>query len=214
MENALIVPKVFEHETFGKLRTVNYYGTPLFCGIDSAKALGFQDTDKAIRNHVDDRDKILLTQADLDKMASERKAAGMAGLDFLTIDSPRGMIFINESGLNSLILDSKLPQAKEVRHWITSEVMPSIAHTGNYISNHPSVDQTKAYYVPGFENTMAVSTVIDSETWMNVKTAEILVKAARLVSRRDCEKLIAKASVLLTGEDLITDDNSKLVVRV
>lgn len=111
-KKAEIVP--FQHEQFGQLRTVEQDGEPLFAGKDVAEALGYKDTDKAIRDHVDDEDKVVLKPADL---------AGLPN---------RGMVFISESGMYSLILGSKVPSAKAFKRWVTSEVLPSIRKTGSY----------------------------------------------------------------------------------
>lgn len=104
--------KVFENPTFGQVRTVEIDNEPWFVGKDVAEALGYSDTAKAIRVHVDPEDK------GVDEMATP------GGKQNITI--------INESGLYSLILSSKLPGAKEFKRWVTSEVIPSIRKTGGY----------------------------------------------------------------------------------
>ena len=82
-------------------------------GVDVAKALGYTNTQKAIRDHVDDDDKL-----------TER---------FVLSGQARRVIIINESGLYSLVLSSKLPQAKAFKRWVTAEVLPQIRQTGGYI---------------------------------------------------------------------------------
>ena len=84
----------------------------MFVGKDVAQALGYSDSNKAIRIHVDDEDK--------------------GGAVLSTPGGNQKVIFINESGLYSLILSSKLPQAKAFKRWVTSEVLPSIRKTGRY----------------------------------------------------------------------------------
>ena len=84
----------------------------MFVGKDVATALGYSDSNKAIRIHVDDEDK--------------------GGAVLSTPGGNQKVIFINESGLYSLILSSKLPQAKAFKRWVTSEVLPSIRKTGRY----------------------------------------------------------------------------------
>lgn len=111
-ENKMNELKIFENEQFGKIRTVEIDNTPYFVGKDVATILGYSDTAKAIRVHVDDEDK---------------------GVD--EMDTPGGkqnIILINESGLYSLILSSKLPKAKEFKRWVTSEVLPAIRKHGVY----------------------------------------------------------------------------------
>ena len=104
--------KVFENPTFGQVRTVEIDGEPWFVGKDVAEALGYRDTSDALKKHVDADDKLTRRFAD----------SGQA----------REMYIINESGLYSLILSSKLPGAKEFKRWGTSEVIPSIRKTGGY----------------------------------------------------------------------------------
>ncbi len=106
--------KIFNHKMFGAIRTTtNEQGEPLFVGKDVAEALGYINVQKAIRDHVDNEDK---------------------GVNEMV--TPGGMqkaIFINESGLYSLVLSSKLPQAKAFKRWVTAEVLPQIRKTGGYI---------------------------------------------------------------------------------
>lgn len=111
MNNSMV--KVFENEQFGKVRAINIDGESWFVGKDVAEALGYNDTDQALRRHVDKEDK--LTR------------------NFNGSGQNRKMTTINESGLYSLVLSSKLPTAKAFKRWITSEVIPSIRKTGGYI---------------------------------------------------------------------------------
>ncbi len=87
-------------------------GEPWFVGKDVAVALGYSDTFGALKKHVDNEDK-QNCQND-------------------SFETPRGMTIINESGLYSLILSSKLPSAKRFKHWVTSEVLPTLRKTGHY----------------------------------------------------------------------------------
>ena len=104
--------KIFENEQFGSIRTVEIDSTPYFVGKDVAEILGYERADNAIRNHVDDED----------KLTHQISASGQN----------RNMLIINESGLYSLILSSKLPKAKEFKRWVTSEVLPAIRKHGVY----------------------------------------------------------------------------------
>lgn len=98
-----------------QVRTVTINGEPYFVGKDVAEVLGYNDTNQAVRKHVDDEDK-LTRQFD----GSGQK---------------RNMTIINESGLYALILGSKLPQAKEFKRWVTSEVLPTIRRHGAYLTD-------------------------------------------------------------------------------
>lgn len=96
------------------VRTVLIDDTPYFVGKDVADVLGYQNTQKAIRDHVDDDDKL-----------TER---------IVLSGQNREVIVINEGGLYSLVLSSKLPQAKEFKRWVTSEVLPAIRKYGAYMN--------------------------------------------------------------------------------
>lgn len=102
----------FVKEEFGKIRAMELNNEPWFVGKDVAEALGYEDTDQALRKHIDEEDR-LTRQID----GSGQK---------------RNMTIINESGLYSLIFSSKLPAAKDFKRWVTSEVLPTIRKTGNY----------------------------------------------------------------------------------
>ena len=106
--------QIFNNPQFGEVRAVTIDNEPWFVGKDVAERLGYSDSAKAIRVHVDAEDK------GVDEMATP------GGRQQLTI--------INESGLYSLVLSSKLPTAKAFKRWITSEVIPSIRKNGGYIN--------------------------------------------------------------------------------
>lgn len=104
--------KLFENPEFGSVRIVTINGEPWLVGKDVALALGYKNPQEAIRNHVDDDDK------------------GVS--EILTPGGKQSVPIINESGLYSLVLSSKLPGARKFRRWVTSEVLPSIRKTGGY----------------------------------------------------------------------------------
>ena len=109
--------KIFENPDFGQVRVVNINGEVWLVGSDVATALEYTNPAKAIRDHVYDEDKL-----------TER---------FVLSGQNREVIVINESGVYSLIFSSKLPTAKKFKHWVTSEVLPSIRKTGGYSLNVP-----------------------------------------------------------------------------
>ena len=119
--------KIFTSDIFGEIRTCQVNNQIMFVGKDVATALGYSNSQKVIRDHVDDDDKL-----------TER---------FVLSGQARSVIIINESGLYALILSSKLPQAKAFKRWVTSEVLPQIRKTGGYIPtkganvNHNTVRQ-------------------------------------------------------------------------
>lgn len=111
--------QVFKNEEFGKVRMVVIDSEPYFVGKDVTVILGYQNTSKALNDHVDNDDKL------------NNKSLSSLG--------QRGGWIINESGLYSLILSSKLPAAKRFKHWVTSEILPAIRKTGGYIGNTQSM---------------------------------------------------------------------------
>ena len=129
MENQI---QIFNNPEFGILRTILIKGEPWFVGKDATSSLGYSNTRDALIKHVDEEDKIILNQKDLEKMASESKGRETRLLE-IEFDSPRGLTFINESGLYSLIFSSNLPKAKEFKRWVTSKVLPSIRKYGYYV---------------------------------------------------------------------------------
>lgn len=106
--------QIFENPEFGTIRSVEVDGEPWLVGKDVAAALGYGDTDQALRKHVDSED----------KLTRQFDGSGQR----------REMYIINESGLYSLILSSKLPGAKKFKRWVTSEVLPSIRKSGGYLA--------------------------------------------------------------------------------
>lgn len=104
--------QIFNNDEFGEIRTVVIEGEPYFIAKDITDRLGFLNGRKAIADHVDEDDK------------GVTKCYTHGGIQEMTV--------INESGLFSLILSSKLPEAKKFRRWVTSEVLPTIRRTGGY----------------------------------------------------------------------------------
>ena len=113
---------IFTSDIFGEIRTCQVNNQIMFVGKDVATALGYSNTQKAIRDHVDYEDKL-----------TER---------IVLSGQNRSIIFINESGLYSLILSSKLPQVKAFKRWVTSEVLPQIRQTGGYIPTKDAQGRT------------------------------------------------------------------------
>ena len=110
---------VFSNQEFGTIRTVTIDNEPYFVGKDVAEALGYSNNRKAVSDHVDSEDK------------------GVTKCD--TPSGVQEMTVINESGLYSLILNSKLPSAKKFKRWVTSEVLPSLRKNGGYIAGQENM---------------------------------------------------------------------------
>ena len=111
---------VFNNPEFGAVRTIELDGEPWLVGKDVVLALGYKDTINALKAHVDNEDK-------------------RRGCRITTPSGVQDMTVINESGLYSLVLSSKLPTARKFRRWVTSEVLPSVRKHGGYISGQESM---------------------------------------------------------------------------
>lgn len=109
--------QIFKSDSFGAVRTVEVNGTPYFVGVDVAAILGYSNSRKALADHVDNEDKDCVTIRD-------------------AMNRDRETTVINESGLYSLILCSKLPKAKQFKHWVTSEILPAIRKHGAYMTEN------------------------------------------------------------------------------
>lgn len=105
--------QIFDNPEFGKIRTMECFGVPYFFGKDVALVLGYSNPQKAIRDHVDEEDKTVN--------------------ESFTVNGTTPVL-VNESGLYSLILSSKMPKARQFKHWITSEVLPAIRKHGAYMT--------------------------------------------------------------------------------
>lgn len=115
MENGI---QIFNNPEFGEIRTVAINGDPWFVGKDVAVALGYSNPRKALIDHVDSDDKMQNDEVTIrDSIGREQKPT-----------------VVNESGLYSLILSSKLEGAKKFKRWVTNEVLPAIRKTGGYIA--------------------------------------------------------------------------------
>lgn len=116
--------QVFTNDEFGSVRTIAINGEPWFVGKDVAEKLGYSKARKAIADHVDEEDK--------------KHSYGVTIRD--STGREQKPIVINESGMYSLVLGSKLPAANKFKHWITSEVIPSIRMNGGYITGQENIE--------------------------------------------------------------------------
>ena len=114
--------QVFKNEMFGEIRVVELDNEPWFVGKDIAKKLGYKNLSDSLGKHVDEEDKDVIAIRD-------------------SIGRNQNSIIINESGLDSLILSSKLQSAREFKRWVTKEVLPSIRQTGGYIPTNEEDDE-------------------------------------------------------------------------
>lgn len=115
--------RVFSNPEFGDLRATLLNNEPYFVGKEVAEKLGYLNASKAVLNHVDEEDRTIIQSSQNGNLEIPN----------------RGLIAINESGLYSLILSSKLPKAKQFKRWVTSEVLPSIRKNGGYIAGQETL---------------------------------------------------------------------------
>lgn len=164
--------EIFKNEEFGEIRTIVIDSEPWFVGKDIAEVLGYVKTRNAINNHVDEEDK---------------KDAPIQG----SLGGTQNMTIINESGLYSLIISSKLPRAKEFKHWITSEILPTIRKTGGYVNNDDLFINT---YLP----------FADESTTLLFKTTLQTIKNQNEIIKQQKEEIEYKESVIINLVDDVT----------
>lgn len=124
--------EIFKNEEFGEIRTLMIDGEPWFVGKDIADILEYRNGSRDINRHIDKEDR--------------RKSMIFDG------NQNKETIIINESGLYSLILSSKLPNAKKFKRWITTDILPTIRKTGGYVNNDdlfisPCLLRTKTVFI-------------------------------------------------------------------
>lgn len=155
-----------------EVRTVEIDGEPWFVGKDVATVLGYQNGSRDINRHVDEEDKL-----------TER---------IVLSGQNREVIIINESGLYSLILSSKLPNAKAFKRWVTSEVLPTIRKTGSYTYQRTNPNEEKALQI--------------QEMDARIRMSEQFLKLAEIettLSKNYRDILISKSVEALAGEQLL-----------
>lgn len=165
--------KVFSNEEFGSIRTVEINGEFWLVGKDVAQVLGYKNPQEAIRNHVDEEDK------------------GVS--EILTPGGKQSVPIINESGLYSLVLSSKLPTAKKFRRWVTSEVLPSIREHGAYMT-----PETLEAAILNPDYLIKVATALKQETEKRKALEEKVSADAPKVLFAD--SVAASTSTVLIGE--------------
>lgn len=153
-----------------QVRTIEIENEPYFVGKDVAEILGYTNTPKAIRDHVDEEDKL-----------TER---------IVLSGQNREVIIINESGLYSLILSSKLPNAKKFKRWVTSEVLPAIRKYGGYLTEQKLEEA-----------------LLNPDTLINLATQLKQEREGRLIAEQRVNELTPKASYydkVLSNKALVT----------
>ena len=159
------VIKIFENEEFGKVRTVVKDGEPWFVGKDVAECLGYSKPRNAINAHVDNEDKAL--------------APIQGGCSTGT----QNTMIINESGLYSLVLSSKLPRAKEFRRWVTATILPTLRRTGGYVGNEEMfIENYLPFLDEPYQNLFRLQMMAINQLNERIRHDEPLVEFAEQVS--------------------------------
>lgn len=198
-----ITAKVFENTEFGEIRAFDIDGSPWFGGKDIASILGYSNPRDALSKHVDVEDKNTVVFRD-----------GTSGNPNMTI--------INESGLYSLILGSKLPTAKKFKRWITSEVLPTLRKVGSYsLGQKPdsyTIDDPIARakrWIEEKEEYLALENKIKEDKPL-VDFANKILSSDSSISMNDMAKLVAKNGIkigrnrlfrLLRGKGILDSRN-------
>lgn len=174
--------KIFNNEKFGQVRTVVINGEPWFVGKDVAVALGYSKTNDAIKTNVNNEDTITVGVLDANNHTQQ-------------------MIAINESGLYDLVFESRLPSAKEFRHWVTSEVLPSIRQNGGYILNQENLtrEQIVANALIVAQNIIADKDKQIKELSPKAEYFDSLVDSKLLTNFRDTAKELGYSQTEFTG---------------
>ena len=182
--------KIFENEEFGSVRTLEINGEPYFVGKDVAEILGYANTSKALIDHVDDEDKL--------------------NNETLSSLGQRGGWLINESGLYSLILSSKLPTAKKFKRWVTSEILPAIRKTGSYsIQSKPdsyTIEDPAARarrWAEEYEEKKALEAKIEEQKPL-VEYAEHIQASKDVIDMKSMAKLASKNGIKIGRNKLFS----------
>lgn len=196
--------QIFDSPDFGQIRTIQQNGEPWFVGKDVADILGYQNGSRDVNRHVDEDDR-------------QNYQNG-------TFESNRGLTIINESGLYSLILSSKMPKAKEFKRWVTSEVIPAIRKSGGYIAGSENMTDAEimAKAVLVAQSTIRQRDQRIKELESDVAAAKPKVLFADAVSASDSTILIGDLAKILkqngynTGQKRLFQwlrDNGYLIKR-
>lgn len=190
--------QIFSNPGFGQVRTVKIDGTPWLAGKDVSLALGYKEPTKAVRDKVDPEDR------------------GVSKMD--TPSGEQEMLIINESGLYSLILSSKMPKAKAFKHWVTGEVLPALRKNGVYetVKAQQHIEQLEA---TNAQLNMAIQNVSSAKAAL----AEVISLRNDFIKHRDNYKarfLQAKADYgkmcdnLRQAESLVAQAQANLDSRI
>lgn len=169
--------QIFNNQEFGKVRAMTIDGQPYFVGKDVAEILGYSNPQKALRDHVDEDDKTVN--------------------EMFTVNGTKG-ILINESGLYSLALLSKMPRAKQFKRWVTAEILPTIRKTGGYVASEDTFLETYMPYAT--EETKAI-----------FKTQLQHIRQLNQKIKADAPKVLFADAVSASHTSILVGDLAKLL---
>lgn len=192
MSDLYLSYKTFSNNEFGEIRVLEIENEPWFVGKDVASILGYKDTDQALRKHIDDED----------KLSRQFNGSGQR----------RNMTIINESGLYSLILSSKLPNAKKFKRWVTNEVLPSIRKHGAYMTEDTI---EKALTSPDF--LIQLATKLKEEQEKSKQLEDKLEKNSKMLNQISASKnslLVREVAKILSNNHGIVIGEKKLYQKL
>lgn len=178
--------EIFENVEFGQIRTIVDNNDLYFVGFDVADALGYKNQSDAVLNHVDEEDRKIFLKSQITTLAYVPN---------------RGFICINESGLYSLVLSSKLPSAKRFKRWITSEVLPSIRKNGGYIAGQEHLTDEEL-----LERAVLVA-------HKKIAERDAIIKQQREQIEADRPKTIFADAVAASHTSILVGDLAKLICQ-
>ena len=184
--------KTFSNNEFGEIRVLEIENEPWFVGKDIAEVLGYKNTNDAMKKHIDDEDK------------------GVAKCD--TLGGKQNLTIINESGLYSLILGSKLPNAKKFKRWVTNEVLPSIRKHGAYMTEDTI---EKALTSPDF--LIQLATKLKEEQEKSKQLEDKLEKNSKMLNQISASKnslLVREVAKILSNHHGIVIGEKKLYQKL
>ena len=174
--------QIFNSNEFGDIRTVTIDNEPWFVGKDVAMALGYERADNAIRNHVEEDDKLM----------HQISASGQN----------RQMYIINESGLYALIFGSKLESAKRFKHWVTSDVLPTLRKSGSYSMSQPQGKELLALAVLEAQKTIEEKDAQIEEMKPHAILGQAITTANTSILVGDMAKILRQNGVDIGGQRL------------
>lgn len=189
--------QIFNHPQFGSIRTTGTPNNPEFCAMDLCKSLGYTNGRKAVADHVAAPD---VTKRYMG-VVTGKKADGTEALQNVMAT------FVNESGMYALVLGSKLPEAKKFKHWITSEVLPSIRKHGIY-----ATETTIDSIIADPDNAIRLLTALKEERQQR-ELAESKAALLEEVTKEQAPKVAFADAVLSSPDSILVGELAKILCQ-